>query len=146
MPKHSERKRGLRQRREQRAQQIYEEEELPNLFLAVFTAEWNLAHQDLQFAASLGVPRGPAEIMVRFDPHRNQRSVVSEWGSLNQQLLMKSEQTLLISSDPRQFSHGILNIDVACASERFSERTAIKALRWLGEEFFLGWLWQPEQK
>ena len=114
--------------------------------LSVFIEHWNRTHDNLQFAVGANTFRGPADIKVRFNPRKNQRSLVADWGRLNQQLLMNSEQTMLITSDQRQFSHGIINIDVACAHERFSEKVAIDGLEWLGEEFFLNWLWKPKQE
>ena len=114
--------------------------------LSVFIEHWNWAHPELQFAIGSNTMRGPAEIKVRFNPHQNQRCMVTDWGRLGQQLLMNSRQTMLVSSDQRQFSHGIINIDVACASEKFSEQVAIEGLQWLSEEFFLNWLWRPESK
>lgn len=107
--------------------------------ISLFIEAWNAKHDDIVLADGSKSSLGLVDVKLRFDAHKYLKTgAIAAWGGLNQRLNMNSHQTMLISSNERQFQSGIINLDIACALQEFKTEYVIEGLRWLCESIIGG--------
>lgn len=107
--------------------------------ISLFIEAWNSKHDDIVLADGSNSSLGLVDVKLRFDAHKYlQTGAIAAWSGLNQKLSMNSRQTMLISSNERQFQSGIINLDIACALREFKTEYVVGGLQWLCESIIGG--------
>ena len=107
--------------------------------ISLFIEAWNAKHDDIVLADGSNSPLGLVDVKLRFDVHKYlQTGAIAAWSRLNQKLSMNSRQTLLISSNERQFQAGIIDLDIACALKSYKTEYVVEGLQWLCESIIGG--------
>lgn len=107
--------------------------------ISLFIEAWNARHDDIVLADGSNSPLGLVDVKLRFDVHKYlQTGAIAAWSRLNQKLSMNSRQTLLISSNERQFQAGIIDLDIACALKNYKTEYVVEGLQWLCESIIGG--------